>query len=104
VDSIPYVGSISSGDVGAIRQVLAAWSGLELTFKAKLSGEQIHGERDGASLYCYREFSLQPGREAFLIEGRMACGLEDAKARLTDLVKRFQARGIVADFDEPEPG
>jgi hypothetical protein len=100
----PYCGTISSGHAGTLRQILAAWSGLDLTLKAKLSGEQIHGESGGESLYCYAEFTQQPGREAFLIEGHLACDAEEAQRRLADLVKRFAERGITAEFDEVETG
>lgn len=100
MDRVSFYGSIKTGDRQIVARLLGDWvKSRELDVRIRLSGVEIVYEDEAVYLYCY-EAAIDPGQKPFyLLEGNMAGTLDDANARLSQLLQSCKERGIACTLD-----
>lgn len=92
-----FYGRLVTSDVATVRQLLQTWLGTErLAEKLKLSGDQLMYEDERVYVYASAAMAAVP---AFLLEGHLVAGLDEARPWLQRLLTGCVARGVDAALE-----
>jgi hypothetical protein len=92
-----FYGRLVTGDLATVRQLLQTWLGTEqLAEKLKLSGDQLVYEDERVYVYASAAMAAVP---AFLLEGHVLAGLDEARTWLQRLLAGCVARGVDAALE-----
>lgn len=100
MNKIEFFGSIWSGDYKVVAALLGDWlETTDLDIKIRISGEEIVYEDDRLYVYCYSALSSEGVPPSFLLEGHLTGTLDEAKARLQQMLQLCKERQIDGDFE-----
>jgi hypothetical protein len=99
MDKVAFYGSIKTDDHEVMSELLRDWvKAREIHVRIRLLGVEISYEDEGIYLYCHE--SSPPGMERFfLLEGHMFGTLAETHARLRELSRACEGRGVACRLE-----